>query len=144
MAKTDKERRICIVRCTGSALYPVSAADEEILQGLSKTQDVEVTFKYRRIPEQLRAYWWFLSYVVEATEAYPTAEHLHEAIKFALGYVKQMVTLAGEIIVVPDSVALSAMDGQEFTEYFKKAEKLIAERFGIAMPEKPATLRRAA
>lgn len=142
--KTDRERRICIVTRKGSALWPVSAADEEIISGLSQMKEIEITFKYRRIPEQLRAYWFFLSYVVEATEAYPTAEKLHSALKFALGYVEQMVTLSGEIVIVPDSVALSAMDGQEFTEYFKKAEKLIAERFGVVMPEKPADARRAA
>lgn len=128
----------------GSGLWPVSAADEEIISGLSQMKEIEISFKYRRVPEQLRAYWWFLSYVNEATDAYPNAEKLHEALKFALGYTTQMVTLSGEIVIVPDSVALSAMDGLEFTEYFKKAEKLIAERFGIAMPERPADARRAA
>ncbi|MDP1702619.1 MAG: hypothetical protein Q8L53_16905 [Aestuariivirga sp.] len=142
--KTDRERRICIVTRKGSGLWPVSAADEEIICGLSQMKEIEISFKYRRVPEQLRAYWWFLSYVVEATEAYESAEHLHNAIKFELGYVKKMARLSGEIVIVPDSVALSAMDGMEFTEYFKKAEKLIAERFGIVMPEKPADVRRAA
>jgi hypothetical protein len=134
--KTDLDRRICIVTRKGSALVPVSQADEEIICGLSVGKEIEVTFKHRRIPAQLRAYWWFLSYVVEATDAYPTAEHLHDALKFALGYTRQMVTLSGEIVIVPDSVALSAMDGLEFTEYFKRVQRLIAERFGIAMPER--------
>jgi hypothetical protein len=135
MSKSDKERRICIVTRKGSALVPVSRDDEEIICGLSQMKEIEISFKYRRVPEQLRAYWWFLSYVVEATDAYPTAEKLHEALKFALGYTSQMVTLSGEIVTIPDSVALSAMDGIEFTEYFRRAEKLIAERFGIVMPE---------
>lgn len=134
--KPDREKRICIVTRKGGALWPVSAADAEILDGLVQGKDIEVTFKYRRIPEQLRAYWWFLSYVIEATDAYPTADHLHEAIKFELGYVRKMAKLNGEIVIVPDSVALSAMDGHEFSEYFKRAERLIAERFGIVMPER--------
>jgi hypothetical protein len=137
--KTDLERRICIVtRSKGNTLIPVSLADEEIISGLTFGKEIEITFKHRRIPAQLRAYWWFLSYVVEATDAYPTAEHLHDALKFALGYTRQMVTLSGEIVIVPDSVALSAMDGLEFTEYFKRAQRLIAERFGIATPERVA------
>lgn len=134
--KTDRERRICIVTRKGGSLLPVSAADAEILDGMAQGKEIEATFKYRRVPEQLRAYWWFLSYVIEATDAYPTADHLHEAIKFELGYVRKMAKLNGEIVIVPDSVALSAMDGQEFTKYFKRAERLIAERLGVVRPER--------
>lgn len=144
MAKPDQEKRICLMRCTGHALYPVSQQDEEILMGLSKTKDVEITFKYRRIPEKLRLYWWFLGYVNEATDAFPTAEKMHREIKRALGYVTIEKKLNGEEVEVVDSVAMSAMDEHEFGEFFKRAERLIAEHFGISMPEKPATLRRAA
>lgn len=142
--KTDRERRICIVTRKGSALWPVSAADEEIICGLSQMKEIEITFKYRRVPEKLRLYWWFLSYVIEATDAYPTSEKLHDAIKRHLGYVTIEKKLNGDEVEVVDSVAMSAMDELDFGEFFKRAERLIAEHFGISMPEKPDHYRRAA
>lgn len=144
MAKSDQEKRICLMRCTGKALYPVSQQDEEILMELSRTKDVEITFKYRRIPEKLRLYWWFLGYVNEATDAYPNTVKLHDAIKRHLGYVTVERKLNGDEVEVVDSIAMSAMDEHEFGEFFKRAERLIAEHFGIILPEKPATMRRAA
>lgn len=128
--KTDREKRICLMRRKGSALWPVSQADEEILQELSNG-DIEVTFKNRRSNEQLRAYWVYLAEVVAATEAYPTAEKLHEALKFAMGYVTTIILFDGTVQTIADSVALSKMDGAEFTGFYRRAERLIAERFGF-------------
>lgn len=130
MAKTDREKRICLMRRKGSALLPVSQADGEIIQELGDG-DVEVTFKQRRSLPQLRKYWAMLSDVVAATDGYPTAEHLHEAIKMATGYTATITTLQGQVIVVPDSIAFSRMGPGEFRGFFERAVRLISETYGI-------------
>lgn len=130
MAKTDREKRICLMRRKGSALFPVSQADDEILQELGEG-DVEVIFKQRRSLPQLRKYWAMLSDVVAATDSYPTAEHLHEALKLATGYTATITTLQGQVIVVPDSVAFSRMGPGEFKGFFDRAVRLISETYGI-------------
>ena len=130
MAKTDREKRICLMRRKGSALLPVSQADDEIISELGEG-DVEVTFKQRRSLPQLRKYWAMLSDVVAATEAYPTAEHMHEALKMSMGYVTQIKTLQGAPFIVPDSVAFSRMGPGEFRGFFDRAVRLISETYGF-------------
>lgn len=129
--KTDREKRICLMRCTGHALYPVSQQDDEILMELSKTQDIEVSFKQRRSNPQLRRYWVMLADVVKATECYPTAERLHEALKFDMGYVTPQRTMRGVLMYAPDSVAFSRMGADEFKGFFDRAVRLISETYGI-------------
>ena len=130
MAKTDREKRICLMRRKGSALFPVSQADDEILQELGEG-DVEVTFKQRRSLPQLRKYWAMLSDVVAATDSYPTAEHLHEILKYEMGYVKPIRRLNGETVLMPDSVAFSRMGPIEFRGFMDRAIRLIGETHGI-------------
>lgn len=133
----SKDKRPIRAVRSGSALWPAGQADFAAFAAIKEGEPVEITIKQRRSLPQLQAYWAMLSRVVEATEIHPSAEHLHEAIKMALGYITPVVALpgprtaGGSIIYVPDSVAFNKMTAPEFREYFKKAEKLIAETLGI-------------
>lgn len=130
-SKTDREKRVCLMRREGMRLAPVSQFDADMLAELSSGADVEVSFKQRRSAPQLRAYWVWLAEVVKATECAPNAEHLHETLKLATGYVTRVRRLDGTTIEIPDSVAFSRMEGAEFTGYFRRAERLVAEHFGF-------------
>lgn len=121
-------------------LWPCTKEDEAVFLALSPGEPVEIIIKQRRSLPQLHAYWAMLSRVVEATDAFPSPEHLHEALKMDLGYFRPMKLLSGETVLVPDSVAFNKMTAPDFRAYFAKAEQLIAERFGID----PAALREAA
>ena len=72
-----------------------------------------------------------LSQVVDATDAFPSPEHLHEAIKVELGFVSPLKLMDGRMVYIPDSAAMSKMDAAEFRRFFDKAVQLIAERFGF-------------
>jgi hypothetical protein len=134
MTKPDQDKRICLMRRHGSHLVPCTAFDAEMVEELGNG-DIEVSFRNRRSNEQLRAYWAYLGDVVAATECYPNSERLHDALKWAMGYTSQMILLNGEIVTVVDSVALSRMTAIEFTEFFRHAQRLIAERFGFSKEE---------
>lgn len=129
--KSDRDKAIIMMRRKGSGLFPVSSFDDEALQQLDAGKDVEVSFKQRRSLPQLRRYWAMLGDVVAATDAYPNAERLHEALKFSMGYTAQIKTLAGQTIIIPDSVAFSRMGADEFRGFFDRAVRLIAETYGI-------------
>lgn len=131
MAKTDRERAPIIMRRKGNHLEPASQFDAEMVAELAFDRDIEVSIKQRRSLPQMRAYWAMLANVVEATECYPTAERLHEAIKIDCGYCTQFKTLRGAPVLQADSIAFSRMDGVEFSGFFKRAERLIAETYGI-------------
>lgn len=130
MSQTDREKRICIMRAAGSALLPVSQADAEIIGSLGPG-DVEVRFAKRRSNPQLRLYWQMLNKIVEATDDYPTSEHLHQAVKMHLGYTTPVKTFDGETVHIADSVAFSKMDGFEFKQFFDRAVALLASAYGI-------------
>lgn len=117
----------------GSSLVAVSQIDMEFLQRYAEGSTVEVITKQRRSIPQHRRYWVALGETVLATggNPYPTASHLHEALKMALGYVQTLHHLSGRITAMPDSTAFSAMDQAAFKVYFDNAMRLIAERFGF-------------
>jgi hypothetical protein len=128
--QTDREKRICIMRRSGTALLPVSQADEEIINDLGPG-DVEVKFAKRRSNPQLRLYWQMLKRAVDATDAYPNSERLHEAIKMHLGYTVPIKTFDGGVVHIADSVAFSKMDGAEFKGFMDRAVALLASSFGF-------------
>ena len=129
--KTDRERMPIILRRSHSGLTPVSRIDADMLDEYALGSDVEVTIKKRRSLPQLRLYWAMLGNVVAATEDHPSADHLHDAIKDKLGYKTPMRRLDGSIAFIPDSVALTRMDGVQFKAFFDAAVKLLAETYGI-------------
>ncbi len=127
-----KETAPFILRRTSRGLEAVDAMDHERLQELPLGKDVEVVIKYRkRSLPQLRAYWAGLHELVKATESYPTAEHLHEAIKWKLGYVQPLATIGGGTVYIPDSAAFSAMDAGDFKVFLDQAQKLCLETWGF-------------
>lgn len=129
--KTDTERAPLILKRTARGLEPSSKLAADLLSKYDMGSLVEISIKQRRSAPQNAAYWADLDRVVNATEAFPSAEALHNAIKIALGYTTPVKNMAGEIIFVPDSTAFGKMDAPAFREFYARAEKLIAEQLGI-------------
>lgn len=130
-----KDKRPLRVVRHGHDLIAYSAADYDAFYAIKEGEPIEITIKQRRSLPQLQAYWSMLSRIVEATDAFPSAERLHEALKMDLGYTTPLKTLSGDVFLVPDSVAFNKMSAPDFREYFKRAEKLLAEKFGIDIQE---------
>lgn len=129
--KTDREKSIVMMMKTISGFIPVSAFDAEIVSQVPLHKHVEVEIKQRRSIPQMRRYWVMLGDVVKATECYPTAEHLHDVLKFEMGYVTPVKRLNGDIVLVPDSTAFSKMGPDEFKGFFDRAVRLISETYGF-------------
>jgi len=86
----------------------------------------------KRSTRQLRTYWKALGMVVKATGKWPSAEHLHDEIKFTLGYRKMVANLkTGEITANVDSVALDKMDHETFCAFMDQAMSLLADHVGF-------------
>ena len=137
MAK--REAPALFMRVAHGGLVPSSPYDAELFSALPKGVDLEIVAKHRkRSLPQLRAYWAGLHATVKATECYPSAEHLHEAIKFHLGYTKPLKTVTGQTVHVPDSAAFDAMDANEFKTFLDRAQKLCLETYGLDIMEREA------
>jgi hypothetical protein len=124
------ERLPITMKRHGSMLIPISGFDEGLLHALPEDAAMEITVNRRRSLPQLRMYWSILHRVVEATGSHPTPEHLHSAIKLALGYATDVTKLDGEIIRIPDSVAFDKMDATAFRDFFERAIELLNKLTG--------------
>lgn len=131
MAKRDIERAPIIVTKTKTGLSPVSAFEQELLDRYPVGAELEITIKQRRSLPQQKTYWKMLAYVNGATDAYPTTEKLHEAVKHHLGYVTTFTRFDGTEETVADSTAFAAMDAAAFKLYFDQAKQALAVKFGF-------------
>lgn len=128
-----RERMNIAVKRLGSSFIPISRFDQKLILEQPEDAVLEISVARRRSLPQMRKYWAILNEIVENTPAgfsYPTAEHLHYAIKLALGYTTSVVTLDGIIIQVADSIAFDKMDGKQFGEFFERACELLNKLTG--------------
>lgn len=131
MAQRTREKPSIIVRRTKRGLSPASAYDAEVLAGLPLGAEFDLVQRSRRSLPQLRTYWKALTLVVNATDMWPTPEHLHEALKIDLGYVTIIRALDGKRLVITDSAGVNAMDAAEFKGFFERAMVRLADVTGI-------------
>lgn len=131
MTKPDREKIPLILRRTERGLEPRSRLASDMLAKYAVHSDVEITIRKRRSLPQLRLYWAMLNNVVAATDAWPDAEHLHDALKLDLGYVTPIRTVDGKLAMIPDSAAMSKMDSAQFKAFFDAAAKRLAEVCGF-------------
>jgi len=129
--KQDREKIPLILRRTERGLEPRSRQATDLLAQYAVHSDVEVSVKKRRSLPQLRLYWAMLQNVVAATGAWPTAEHLHDALKLDLGFTTPVKTMDGKLVMIPDSAAMSKMDAAQFKTFFDSAAARLAEVCGF-------------
>lgn len=131
MAKRGKEKAGMIFEKTPHGVRPISAFDAEELDRFPLGTEFDLAPRTKRSLPQHRTYWKALSDVVKATDAWPTPEHLHDALKHDLGYVEVRKTLGGQPYISTESTAFAAMTADEFKAYMEKAIARLAEVTGI-------------
>ena len=131
MAKRGKEKAGIIMQRTKRGVSPASAFDAEELDRFPIGTEFDLAPRTKRSLPQHRTYWKALSETVKATGAWPTPEHLHDALKHDLGYVEVRKTLAGQPYISTESTAFNAMTADEFKTYMEQAMARLAEVTGI-------------
>lgn len=136
MAKKP-EKPIYAFRKRGLSLVPDMEFDARLLDGIKEGELVKVDVKEFRNPGRMRAYWAMLHEVVAATECAPSAERLHEAMKLELGIV-DLVKVGTMTVAIPGSIAFDKMSEVEMVEWFRIAERFLAEKYGYEPAAKEA------
>lgn len=126
-----REKPEIVMQWENHRLVPATAYDAEQLEALPNHASVRVEPVDARGHAQLAAYWATLARVVEATGRWPTPDHLHEALKFDLGYVRPAYDMAGQPRLVADSIGLASMRDTERAAYMLAAFARIAQVTGI-------------
>jgi hypothetical protein len=135
MTKRDKPPRP-IVRKAGGRLSPVSAWDAELLSDAPEGAEFDLVRRTKRSLPHLRMYFAQLGLIVKATEAFATADHMHEWIKIRLAYTRAVLGPKGEVVgMTVDSAAFDAMDQAAFNVFYEKAARLVAAEMGIELQD---------
>lgn len=115
----------------GGYLTPTSAYDAERFDAFPDGTEFDIIPRSRRSLPQQRTYWLALHRIVEATDRWPDAEHLHDALRRSLGYIHVRKDLTGEPYLALDSTAFDAMTSDQFSAYMTRAFARLAEVTGI-------------
>lgn len=131
MAKREKQPHIEVVM-TPRGLRPFTSFDAEAMVALTLGHTFELVPVTKRSNRQLRTYWKALGLVVKTTQRWPTAEHLHDELKWACGFRSKFVDWeTGEVRERPDSIALDKMDHAEFCNFMDQAMAKLADAIGF-------------
>jgi hypothetical protein len=131
MADLDKPPPLLLQRCPGG-WKPYGAYSPAMEADLPIGQVVTATPRRGRTLPRNAAYWAGLQAAVAATEAWPTAAHLHEDLKRLCGYVDHYHNpLTGRDEIRPQSTAFARMSEAEFAVYFRMAQMRFAQRMGF-------------
>jgi hypothetical protein len=112
-------------------LVPAGAIDAERFDTYADGTEFDLVARSRRSLPQQRTYWLALHRIVEATDRWPDAEHLHDALRRSLGYIHVRKDLTGEPYLALDSTAFNAMSAEEFSAYMTRAFSRLTEVTGI-------------
>jgi hypothetical protein len=112
-------------------LSPLTAYDAEQLASAPASAVYDLVHVSKRSTPHHKLYWSVLGKAVKATGKWPTSEHLHQDLKFALGYYQTRASEFGGVMYVPDSIAMYKMTQAEFNVFFEQAMSKLAEAIGI-------------
>jgi hypothetical protein len=112
-------------------LVPAGSFDAERFDGFPEGTEFDLIARTRRSLPQQRTYWSALHRIVEATDRWPDAEHLHDALRRSLGYIHVRKDLTGEPYLALDSTAFDAMTADQFSAYMARAFSRLTEVTGI-------------
>jgi hypothetical protein len=117
------------------SVQPHSKFDRERIAARSKTakanhrgvKQLRAQLAQVRSLPQLRLYWPWVRKVVDNSPHFTHERSLHNTLLVACGVVEPLITLAGDIQMIPSSIAFDAMGDEEFTAYFERAQAVVAE-----------------
>lgn len=114
-------------------LNGLAAADEEGKQALRRWkvgETLKCSVKKPRDYRNHKRYFALLNLTFENQEKYTSFEHFRKAVQIAAGHVDELITLDGEVVLIPKSIAFDALDEMEFTKVFGETMTVCAAILG--------------
>lgn len=132
MKRARKDRPAYAFIRVGNRLVADMDFDLGALDGVAEGEKVRVEVSQWRNRPRLRAYWATLRDCINATDFEGTPETLHTLLKMECGLVDYVKLPDGTVIKVPGSIALEALDEDQMVQFFRQAEKYLAEKIGFS------------
>ncbi len=136
MAKTGTE---IWMRREGNKFIPESEFDLEQLEKAPLNVTIKVTYTVPRSLPHHKFFFAMLNIVWKnqrEPHMFPTVNSLLDAIKIAVGCVREFKDFHGNTHVVPDSISFGKMDQVEFKEFFRSAVNVILTNIIPRCPRK--------
>ena len=148
MSKNDSTKhKWVLAEWDGETLRPHANYDMEQVSGrLARGAVVRLQFAQPRSLPRHRLYWVVVRQVVKNTEFFASELSLHRTLLLGCGVVTPLLTIEGDIEMIPDSTAFDAMEEDEFKKYFDRAMEIISTKImpGVEMTELLAEAKREA
>ena len=127
----DKEPPILLQKCP-DGFRPYGAPSAGLCDALVSGQVLTCAPRKGRTLPRNAAYWVGLQKAVAATDAWPTARHLHEDMKRLCGYVDYYHNpLTGRDEIRVQSAAFDKMTESEFAQFFALAQTRFLAKMGF-------------
>lgn len=113
------------------ALHPTDQASIKALRQIPDRTIVKIQLSIPRNVRHHRMFFALINLVFEAQREprqFPTREALLDALKIAIGHVREVRGIRGETYIVPDSISFGRMDQLQFREFFDSAVRVILEK----------------
>lgn len=113
------------------ALHPTDEASKTAIRQIPERTIVKIQVSVPRNIRHHRMFFALINLVFDAQREprlFPTHEALLDALKIAIGHVREVRGIRGEIYIVPDSISFGRMDNIAFREFFDAAVRVIIEK----------------
>lgn len=117
----------------GKGLVPAGPSGREVYDAIKDNAVMVVSVTFPRSPEQLNKFWALCSVVAEADDV--TKDSVKNDLLVKARYVECHFDKKGKMEVRPKSIAMDAMEQDEFDRFFKASVEMMAERLGSKRAE---------
>lgn len=121
---------VLVVRDRLLTLRPADGLAEEEIADFPMGRALKCTLVRARSDRNLRHYYACLTQLAKAL-GLPNKDALHEMLKLECGLVTPIRTMAGEIKLVPASVAMDKLNETDFRRFKRQAFEAIHTNFGV-------------
>lgn len=111
-------------------LEPADEVSIETLKRFKLGESAWIEVKKARNVKFHRLYFALLNLTFENQERYTNFEHFRKAVQIAAGHVEELITLDGEVLLQPKSIAFDQLDELGFQVVFSETMKVCAKLLG--------------
>lgn len=114
-------------------LNGLAPSDEEAKQAIRRWkvgETLKCSVKKPRDYKNHKRYFALLNLTFENQDRYTSFEHFRKAVQLAAGHVDELVTIEGEVVFLPKSIAYDSLDEMEFCKVFGEAMTVCAKILG--------------
>jgi hypothetical protein len=119
---------LCKKTLTG--VGPTDDAGVDALKRFKLGEHVWIEVRKSRNPKFHRLYFALLNLTYSNQEQYTNFEMFRKAVQIAAGHVDELITLEGEVLLQPKSIAFDQLDELGFHSVFSETMKVCARLLG--------------